>query len=117
LQYSIKQLKNTTMKTTNNIKSLGLTLEELYKAEKQIVITLSDKPYQFDVVLVDRSGKADCKLSSWGANLWTRTNKGINYEKYTTLATLQSAITRLIGDKVDTNGIITFKLSDEVVYM
>lgn len=105
------------MKTTNNLKSLGISLDELYKKHKQINISLSDKPYDFHVVLVDRVGNPDCKISSWGANLWARTNKGINYEKYLSLSSLQTALVKLIKSKIDTNGDITFSLSDEINHM
>jgi hypothetical protein len=104
------------MKTKNNIKSLGISLEDLYEGKSQLIIKLSDKPYEFHVVLKDRNG-VDCKISSWGANLWTRTNKGMKYEKYSSIATLQTAIVRLIRTKVATEGDITFDLSNEVSTM
>ena len=104
------------MKTKNNIKSLGISLEDLYDGKYQLIIKLSDKPYEFHVVLKDRNG-VDCKISSWGANLWARTNKGLKYEKYSSIATLQTAIVRLIRTKVATEGDITFDLSNEVSTM
>ena len=102
------------MKRLNTLKSLNVSLEDLYnpKIEKQIEISLSDKPYVFNVVLTSLNGSPDCKLSSWGANLWTRTNKGVNYEKYKTLSTLQSAIVKEIKNKIDTIGDITFSISN-----
>ena len=102
------------MKVTNNLKSLGVALEDLYnpEVEKQIVISLSDKPFQFNVVLTSITDKVDCKISSFGANLWTRTNKGINYQKYKSLSSLQGAIVREIKRKVDTEGDITFSISN-----
>lgn len=105
------------MKTKNNIKSLGISLEDLYEGKSQLIIKLSDKPYEFHVVLKDFADKIDCKISSWGANFWARTNKGMNYEKYNSLATLQTAIVRLIRTKVATEGDITFDLSNEVSKM
>jgi len=99
--------------TVQNIKDLNITLNELYEAKSQINVHLSDKPYVFSLVLKDRHG-VDCKLSSFGANLYTRTNKGVNSEKYKTIASLQSAIKRLIKSRVNTNGVISFSLSDEV---
>ena len=102
------------MKTSNNLKDLNVTLAELYEAEtKQIEIHLSDKPFVFHVVLKDRKG-FDCKISSFGANLYARTNKGLNYQQYKSLSTLQTQLVNLINKKVDTNGIITFKISNEV---
>jgi hypothetical protein len=102
------------MQSTNSLKDLGCSLESLYNKDKQIVITLSDKPYTFHVVLSDRSDNADCKISSFGANLWARTNYGVKYKKYKTLKTLENALIKLIENKVDTQGKITFSLSDEI---
>lgn len=102
------------MKLLNSLTSLGVTLEELYnpQIEKQIVVSLSDKNYEFNVVLTSLMDKIDCKISSFGANLWTRTNKGINYEKYQSLSTLQSAIVKSIKNKVDTAGDIRFSIGN-----
>lgn len=104
------------MKTVNSIKSLGISLEDLYEGKSQVLIKLSDKPYEFHVVLKDRNG-IDCKISSWVANLWIRTNKGMNYEKYNSLATLQSSLVKLIKSKVNTEGDITFDVTTEVSTM
>ena len=102
------------MKTTNNINSLGTNLDELYNGEKQILINLSDKLYQFHVVLKGRDNNPDCKLSSWGANLWLRTNKGMDSERYSTISTLQSALVKLIKSSVDSIGDITFSITSDV---
>ena len=102
------------MKTLKTLKSLEVTLDQLYNGAKQIIIHLSDKPYTFHVVLADRSGKPDCKISSWGANLWARTPKGIKYEKYNSLSNLQSSLVRLVSNKVDANGDISFSITDDV---
>lgn len=103
------------MKVTNSISALGVTLEELYNAtDKQIEICLSDKPYTFNLVLKDTQNRVDCKISSFGANLWMRTEKGVNFGTYKSLATLQAAVVRVIKQKVDTKGDISFKLSNEV---
>jgi len=101
------------MKNTNTLNSLNVSLEDLYKGKKQININLSDKPYVFHVVLKDRKG-SDCKISSFGANLYARTNKGINFEQYKTIGGLQKALINLIDKKVDTIGTITFSMSNEV---
>jgi len=103
------------MEITNSLKSLGVTLEELYEAkDKQIQVCLSDKPYVFDVVLKDGKGEPDCKISSFGANLWFRTPMGLKYGKYNTLGSLQSAIVRAVQSKVASQGDITFRISTEV---
>lgn len=98
----------------NNIKELGISLNDLYEGKKQVNVHLTDKSYVFSLILKGTRDSIDCKLSSFGANLWVRTNKGTNYEKYKTIGSLQSAIKRLINHKVDTKGDIQFSLSDEV---
>jgi hypothetical protein len=103
------------MKTINTIKSLNISLDELYNGTKQLVISLNDKPHQFHVVLKDRTGTPDCKISSFTANLWARTNKGVNYEKYKSIATLQSSLIKLVNSKIETNGPIKFSLSDDIM--
>jgi hypothetical protein len=103
------------MKVLNNISDLNVSLTDLYNAkDKQIEINLSDKPYTFSLVLKDSQGKVDCKISSFGANLWMRTDKGLKYEQYKTLASLQAAIVKKIKATVDTQGDISFTLSNEV---
>jgi hypothetical protein len=98
----------------HSIKELGITLDDLYKGEKQINIHLSNKPFTFHVVMVDRKG-IDCKISSFGANLWSRTPKGMEMEKYKTVGGLQRALNLLIKQKVDTdNSLIQYSLCEEV---
>jgi len=105
------------LNTSKNIKDLPATLEELYNGEKQIIIHLSDKIYTFDLVLIDLHKKIDCKISSFTANLWTRTNKGINMEKYSSISILQREVKKLIKNKIDTNGEIYFSVSKNVNYI
>jgi len=102
---------------SKNIKGLPVTLEELYNGEKQLKIKLSDKLYTFDLVLIDLHKKIDCKISSFAANLWARTNKGINLEKYSSISILQREVKKLIKNKVDTNGEIYFSVSKNVNYI
>lgn len=98
----------------NSIKELGITLDDLYKGEKQINIHLSNKPFVFHVVMVDRKG-VDCKISSFGANLWSRTPKGLEMERYNTIGGLQRALNILVNSKVETdNSLIQYSLSKEV---
>lgn len=105
------------MKATNKIKDFDVTLDELYKGDKQVLINLSDKRYQFHVVMSSNGAKPDCKLSSFGANLWFRTPKGINYQRYGSLSALQSALTRAIGDRIETSGVITYNITTDVSYL
>jgi hypothetical protein len=46
--------------------------------------------------------------------MYTRSAKGMNRQKYTTLKGIQEAVQRLIDKKVNTKGIISYSLSDEV---
>jgi hypothetical protein len=105
------------MKTVKSIKELGVTLEALYNNESQVNVHLSDKAYTFYVLLKDLRGNIDCKLSSYKANLWTRTKAGLEYRKYKRLQDLQVAIKNEIRNKVDTDGEITFSLSTDIGYM
>jgi hypothetical protein len=98
------------------IKSLGITVEQLYNEEKQIQIHFSDKDFICTLVLVGRDKTPDFLLSSFKGNFYCRTNKGMNREKYTTLKGIEKAVKKLISSKVDTKGQITFSLSNDISY-
>lgn len=101
-------------KLKNNISELGCTIDGLYNEDYQINIHLSNKPYTYHVVLKDRKG-FDCKISSFAANLYTRTKKGLEYKKYNSIGTLQTELKKLIGRKIETdNSIISFSLSKDI---
>ena len=99
------------------IKELGVTLEKLYNNDYQINVHLSDKDFTFYVMLKDVRDQIDCKLSSYKANMWTRTKAGIEYRKYTRIQDLQSAVKKEIRRKVETEGEITFSLSTVIGLM
>jgi len=101
------------MEEFKNLKDLDISLDDLYQGKKQINIHLSDKSYTFHVVMRDSRGP-DCKISSWGANLWARTNRGMEFKRYNAMRDLQRELVKLIKRKVDTEGEITFSLSNEV---
>ena len=105
------------MRQVKNLKDLGVVLERLYNNHYQINVHLSDKDFTFYVLLKDLRGNVDCKLSSYGANLWTRTAAGINFKKYTRVQDLQTAIKKEIRRKVEASGEITFSISDVIGYM
>jgi len=106
------------MKTLNSLKDCGYTLDQLYENKAQILVNLSDKPNQYTLILNSSySSKEiipDCKLSSFTANLWLRTKKGMNYEKYKSISSLQSAIVKLIKNNIDTEGDIEFGITEEI---
>ena len=101
------------MDIVENICNLNISLEDLYEGKKQVNIHLSENLYEFHLVLKS-GGKPDCKISSFGANLWTRTNKGVNSEKYACFEGLQKAVVSEINKNVDKVGKITFSLSEQV---
>lgn len=100
---------------TKNIKELGLSLDDLYESKRQIGIHLSDKPYIFTLCLQDYSGNIDCKISSFAANMWARTRKGMEYKKYSRIQDLQRAVNRLVKSKIDTDGELSYSLSEDVI--
>ena len=104
------------MKALNKLTDLGISLDDLYLGKKQINIKLTDKDYMFNVVLVTGfvTKYIDCNISSWQANMFFRTPKGIKYEKYKTLGILQNAIVKAVYKNVETKGNIEFTLNDEV---
>lgn len=102
------------MEPVNSLSSLGISLEELYDGKKQIEISISDKPYTFHVVLLS-GGKPDCKVSSFGANLWFRTKKGTNSEKYHSFTSLQRSIVTMMRKYVNVGGDLTFSLTELVM--
>ncbi len=92
-----------------------ISLDELYNEEKQIRVHLSDKDFTFSVILKNRLGEYDCKISSYGANLWFRTKLGTTAKKYSSLSTLQNSIIRAINVYVETKGKISFSISNEIL--
>jgi len=100
-----------------NIKDLEVTLEKLYNNDYQILIHLSDRPFVFHVLLKSFRNEIDCKISSFGANLWTRTRAGLDYRKYNRIQDLQTAIKNEIKRKIETKGEILFSLSTEISYL
>lgn len=102
----------------NNLKDFNLNLDKLYNNDYQINVHLSDKDFTFYLILKDVHDKVDFKLSSIRANLWTRSNKGINYEKYNRIQDIQVAIKRLIKNKIDsTKGQISFSISKNIGFI
>ena len=105
---------NHIMNLVKNLKDLGISLEDLYKGKAQINIAMSNNPNNFWVVLKDRKG-ADCKISSFGANIYMRTAKGLNYEKYKSFGSLQTALKNKINSTLMEVGEIEFFLEKETI--
>lgn len=100
----------------HNIKDLGVTLEQLYNEEKQINVHLTDKNHIYTLVLIGRDKTPDFLLSSFIGNYYVRSAKGINRQKYTSLNGIQRAVKNLINKNINSEGVISFSLSDEISY-
>ena len=100
----------------HNIKDLNITLEQLYNEDKQINVHLSDKNHIYTLVLIGRDKEPDFLMSSFIGNYYVRSAKGMNRQKYSSLAGIQKAVKNLIGKNIDSEGVISFSLSDEISY-
>jgi len=95
---------------------LGVSLDELYLGEtKQINIKVDNSPYTWHVILKGRDGNPDCKLSSFSANLWFRTPRGVTSTKYKQLSILQRELIRALESKIEIKGAIHFSISNVVL--
>lgn len=98
----------------HNIKDLNISLDDLYNQKQQLRVNLSDKEYQFSIILVGRDTQPDCLVSSFGSNFYFRTQNGINRKKYSSISNLQKAITNGISKNIDSTGVISFSLSNDI---
>ena len=104
------------MNTYHDLKSLDITLEQLYNEEKQINVHLSGKNHSFVLVLIGRDKTPDFCLSSWTYNIYVRTSKGMNRQKYSSLKGIQKAVERLVFLKMGYDCVISYSLSNEINY-
>jgi hypothetical protein len=102
------------MYSHHKIKDCKVTLEQLYSQDKQIKVHLSDKNHVYTLVLVGRDNEPDFLLSSFIGNYYVRSNKGMNRQKYTSLQGVENAVKRLINKNINTNGVISFSISNEI---
>lgn len=102
------------MQTYHNIKDLNISLDDLYNQKQQLRVHLTDNKYMFSVVLIGRDNEADCLISSFSANFYFRTQNGMNRKKYKTISNLQNAINKSINKNLDSIGVISFSLSDDI---
>lgn len=103
------------MKLVNNIKDLGISLNDLYDNKKQLRIHLSDNPHAYSVILKDWRG-FDCKISSFADNIYTRTQKGVNSLKYNSIGRLQAELKKQIKRRIS-DGEVQFSLSNEIDFI
>ena len=100
----------------HNIKDLDITLEQLYNEEKQINVHLSGKNHSFVLMLIGRDKTPDFCLSSWTYNIYIRSSKGMNRQKYTSLNGIQKAVERLVNKNIDSDCVISYSVSNEIHY-
>ncbi len=78
---------------------INVSLESAYNARRtndeiQVQAKFAEHPAEFGVVLMGSDDTPDCKISSFSANIWFRTPKGENRQKYTSYKGLEQAIKR-----------------------
>ena len=105
-----------TLQTYSSLKKTNVNLADLYSLKKQINIhcgkhvfwvVLGKKSYLSNKILLD------CKISSLAANHYSRTKKGMNFEKYNSLQSLQSAIKRNLNKYFNTEH-ISYSISNDI---
>ena len=98
------------------ISDLDVTIDELYEGKKQISIHIEGSPYSPHIVMKGRDGRPDFKISSFGLNIWARSKKGVNYEKYRSLADVKNQAIRIIRKYIaDKDKVIYFSVSSDVL--
>ena len=73
------------------------TIENLYTNRTngnphKIEVTFKNSQYKFDVILDGRDNAPDCKISSFQANLYFRTQNGINKKRYANIKAIERAV-------------------------
>jgi hypothetical protein len=93
-------------------------LNLIYTGKEQLraMVLFSDGSIEpFTIVTLGRDKKPDCKISSFKLNLYFRTAKGVNSERYNSLGQLQSAVIRKIKSVLEKYVVnVDFHLVDEV---
>lgn len=100
--------------TFHSIKKLGITLDELYKEKMQLRVHLTNSKHEYTLVLIGRDKEPDFLLSSWGANFYVRSNKGMNRQKYTSLKGIEKAVENLVKKHICNTSQISYSLSNEI---
>ena len=81
---------------------MKVTIQDLYKAIKVIKVQFVGKTHAYhinlskpelDVKMSNFKDTIDCRITSWTDDVWFRTPKGENYEKYKSIGNLKQAIT------------------------
>ena len=74
-----------------------ISIEDLYKSADseiphRVKAIFKNDSYSYDVILEGRGGIPDCKISSFGANIWFRTRNGVNEKKYANIEAVEKAV-------------------------
>jgi hypothetical protein len=99
-----------------SIARLNISIEDLYAEKKQIRVHVQlerNRTPEFSVILIGRDKQPDCKISSWGENIWFRTSQGQNRKQYSSIQSLQKAIINAVKAYYSCSDVM-FTLSDEI---
>ena len=92
-------------------------LKELYEGKKYLRIKFSSSPYLFNLVLHGRDKTPDCYVTSFAANLYFRTEKGCEREKYTSYKRMLNEVAKrankVLGDNTVIKEIDIFDVTEE----
>jgi hypothetical protein len=93
-------------------------IENLYNETVQlrVPVTFADgEKDEFTVITYGRDKIPDCQISSITLNLWFRTPKGVNAERYISLSSLKNAVRNMIHKRVRREVVeMDFYLTDTV---
>lgn len=105
--------RETHIKHEKSISKLA-TIDELYLEKKQILIHTESGDF-YTLILKGREldNAPDCKISCYKNNLWFRTPKGLNKEKYNTTGSLQLAVKIVLESRVK-DYIIGYSLNNTI---
>jgi len=100
----------------------SITIQDLYEGKAEITVKFKEHEAPFSVELMSNEFKGgtfvdlpDCKVGSWTANRWFRTDKGASYEKYDSIANLKRGITASAKHRGFTVGAYEFKMVEQGV--
>lgn len=81
-------------------------LQELYEGKKYLRVKFSSSIYPFHVVLHGRDKTPDCYVTSFKANLYFRTEKGCEREKYTSYKRMLNEVAKRANKVLGNNTVI-----------
>ncbi len=94
--YKPNKMKKSLIKYTD-CSIADVSIENLYTSRNndnphKVCAIFKNSPHHFDVILDGRDNTPDCKISSFGANLYFRTRNGINRKKYANIKAIAKAV-------------------------